>query len=46
MASKVSRRALITRALSVQRDVLTHEQQIIFKETYESQTSGNVSVHP
>lgn len=46
MASKSARRALITRALSIQRDVLTHEQQLIFRETFASQKSGDLSAHP
>jgi len=34
MASKIERRILITRALGVQRNVLTREQQQIFREIY------------
>ena len=34
MASKAERRILITRALGVQRNVLTREQQAIFREIY------------
>ena len=37
MASKAERRILITRALGVQKNVLTREQQQIFREIYTSQ---------
>ena len=43
MASKEQRRALITRALGVQRNVLTREQQMIFREIY---TSPDISELP
>ena len=46
MASKVSRRALITRALGIQRDVLTREQQEIFREVHESQNRGALDNFP
>jgi hypothetical protein len=44
--SKASRRALIQRALGVQRDVLTREQQIIFRAQHDAKKKGMTSEYP
>lgn len=46
MSSKAERRILIQRALNVQRNVLTREQQAIFREIYEGPDPGGVDVLP
>lgn len=44
--SKQSRRELIRRALGIQKDVLTREQQIIFRAQHEAKKKGMTSEYP
>jgi len=46
MSSKAERRILVQRALNVQRNVLTREQQAIFREIYQGPDPGEVDVLP